>query len=150
MGQDLEPECGCGRDEFPRLNKRATFRTRDEIFPLLDGVLAELHAAGYSAREVFGVRLALEEAMVNAVHHGNRGDPAKMASLRYHVLADHVLAEVEDEGPGFDPEAVPDPRTPENLERPGGRGLLLMRSYMTWVRYNSTGNCVTLFRSRGL
>ena len=59
-----------------------------------------------------------------------------------------VWLEVEDEGPGFDPRAVPDPREPENLERPGGRGLLLMRRYLTRVAHLDRGNRVVLFRER--
>jgi serine/threonine-protein kinase RsbW len=148
MGEDLGAACTCGTDDVPGLWKRETFRTTAEVIPLLDRLVSELHAANYSAREVFGIRLALEEAMVNAVQHGNKGDPSKLASLRYHVRADHILAEVEDQGPGFDPNVVPDPRTPENRERPGGRGLLLMRYYMTWVRYNAAGNAVALFHAR--
>ncbi len=115
-----------------------------EIVPLLDTLTAELADAGFTARETFAVRLALEEAMVNAVKHGHHGDLSKVAQLRYHATPDCVLAEVEDQGAGFDPADVPDPLDPENLERSCGRGLLLMRSYMTWVRYNASGNCVSL------
>jgi serine/threonine-protein kinase RsbW len=121
-----------------------SFRSAREIVPLLDAVAADLAAADCTAREAFVVRLALEEAMVNAIKHGHRGDPSKVAHLRYRVTPACVLAEVEDEGDGFDPDDVPDPLAPENLERPCGRGLLLMRNYMTWVRYNATGTCVTL------
>jgi serine/threonine-protein kinase RsbW len=64
------------------------------------------------------------------------------------VTAERVLAEVEDEGPGVDPKSVPDPRDPENLERPGGRGLLLMRHYMSSVHYSGRGNVVTLCQYR--
>ena len=62
------------------------------------------------------------------------------------MTPDSVLAEVEDEGPGFKPEEVPDPLALENLERSSGRGLFLMRSYMTWVRHNERGNEVTMIR----
>jgi serine/threonine-protein kinase RsbW len=125
-----------------------TFRRTEEVVPLLDAVASQLRAAGFPDREVFGVRLALEEAMVNAVRHGHRDDASKTATLRYSVAPDCFLAEVEDEGKGFDPAAVPDPLAPENLERPGGRGLLLIRRYMSWVRHNAAGNCVTLCRLR--
>ena len=57
-------------------------------------------------------------------------------------------AEVEDEGPGFDPGRVPDPTLPENPDRPGGRGLPLMRHFMTWVRFSRPGNRVTLCKYR--
>jgi serine/threonine-protein kinase RsbW len=102
----------------------------------------------YSEEEVFGVRLALEEALVNAVKHGNRNDPTKWVWASWHVGTHRVLVEIEDEGGGFDPRAVPDPCAPENLERSCGRGLLLMRTYMSWVRYNSRGNRVTMLKRR--
>jgi serine/threonine-protein kinase RsbW len=120
------------------------FRSAREIVPLIEAMVMELGASGYTTREAFAVRLALEEAMVNAIKHGHRGDLSKVAQLRYRVTPECLLAEVEDQGAGFNPDDVPDPLDPDNLERPCGRGLLLMRSYMTWVRYNATGTCVHL------
>src|SRR5262249_43293465 len=96
------------------------------------------------------LRLALEEAIVNAVKHGNGYDPAKRVQVRYSVSAERVLAEVEDQGTGFDPARVPDPTAPENLERSCGRGLFLIRAYVTWVRYNERGNCITLCKQPSL
>jgi serine/threonine-protein kinase RsbW len=127
---------------------RRTFRTAAEVPALLDLVWAEMEELGYAKKDLFAVRLALEEALVNAVKHGNRGDPAKEARLRSHVGPEAVSLEVEDEGDGFDPGNVPDPLAPENLERPCGRGVYLIRRYMTWVRYNERGNCVTMCRQR--
>jgi serine/threonine-protein kinase RsbW len=103
---------------------------------------------GYPDKDSFGMRLALEEAVVNAVKHGNGGDPAKWVVVRFTVSPERVLAEVQDEGAGFDPARVPDPTAPENRQRPGGRGLLLIRTYATGVRYNAAGNCVTLCKRR--
>ena len=119
-----------------------------DALPVLDIVAEEMAAAGYKEGDRFGLRLALEEALVNAIRHGNRGDPSRRVHVRFDIGPDRVLAEVEDEGEGFDPARVPDPRAPENLEQPGGRGLLLMRHYTTWLRYNRIGNCVTLCRVR--
>jgi serine/threonine-protein kinase RsbW len=62
------------------------------------------------------------------------------------VDGERVLAEVQDQGAGFDPRQVPDPLAPENRDRPRGRGLLLMRSYLSWVRFNRRGNGVRLCR----
>lgn len=121
----------------------------DEIVPAIDGIVAEMEAAAYSRKEVFAVRLALEEAIVNAIKHGHHGDTTKRVHVRYSVTPSCLVAEVEDEGQGFRPEAVPDPLAAENLERDCGRGLLLMRNYMTWVRYNPAGTCVTLCKRRG-
>jgi serine/threonine-protein kinase RsbW len=114
------------------------------VLPLSNAMLS----AGYGAREVFGVRLALEEALVNAIRHGHGGDPSKRVRLRYQVGDEFVIAQVQDEGPGFRPENAPDPFAPENLERDGGRGLFLIRHYMTWVRHNPAGNCITMCKRR--
>jgi serine/threonine-protein kinase RsbW len=103
---------------------------------------------GYAEKDIFGMRLALEEAIGNARRHGNRYDPAKSVRVTFDVDRDGALAEVEDEGSGYDLACVPDPTAPENLERPGGRGLWLMRASMTWVRHNQRGNRVTLSKRR--
>jgi serine/threonine-protein kinase RsbW len=124
--------------------RRRTLHRPDEIHAAIDRVLDAALAAGFSAREGFGVRMALEEALVNAIKHGHHGDPTKRVRLRYCLKGDWLLVEIEDEGSGFDPHQVADPSAPENWERPSGRGLLLIRHYMTWVRYNDAGNCVTL------
>jgi serine/threonine-protein kinase RsbW len=115
-----------------------------EIGALLDTVAGAMTGLGFPDEDTFGVRLALEEALVNAVKHGHGHDPAKRVVVRYQVVQEYALLEVEDQGPGFDPLHVPDPSAPENLERPGGRGLLLMRAYASWIRHNERGNCVTL------
>jgi serine/threonine-protein kinase RsbW len=121
-----------------------------EMEPALTAVLADMAAAGYGDKDQFAVRLALDEALANGIKHGNRENPAKRVSLRYRVTPETLLAEVEDQGPGFDPERVPDPLAPENLERACGRGLFLMRIYMTCVRHSERGNCVTLCKYRTL
>ncbi|HEY7328660.1 MAG TPA: ATP-binding protein [Gemmataceae bacterium] len=123
-------------------------RYSEEIPPTIEEILEILDDAGYSSKEKFAVRLSLEEALLNAVKHGHKGDPKKEVQLRYQLTPDYLLAEIEDQGPGFNPEDVADPFTPENQERAGGRGLLLMRNYMTWVEFNDTGNCVTMCRRR--
>ncbi len=95
---------------------------------------------GWSDGDVYAVRLALEEGITNAIRHGNQLDPNKQVTANCRLAANRVLIEILDQGHGFDPERVPDPTEPENLERPGGRGLLLMRSYMTRVEYSPRGN----------
>jgi serine/threonine-protein kinase RsbW len=102
-----------------------------------------------SDRDIFCIKLALEEALVNAIKHGNQMDRAKKVRIRYHVLSDRFECSISDEGPGFDPGEVPDPTAPENLERPCGRGLMLMRHYMSAVAYNDRGNSVSMSRVFG-
>ena len=124
------------------------FTSAQEGLAVRDRVAEAMTIWDYSGTEIFGVRLALEEALVNAVKHGNRNDPTKCVWASWHVRPRRVLVEIEDEGDGFDPRAVRDPCTPENLERSCGRGLLLMRTYMSWVRYNCRGNRVTMIKRR--
>src|SRR5262249_32740796 len=138
--QEVRP--GAGRDGW----RWAAIRTHAEGVPLSAALAAGLPALGDAATDVFGVRLAVEEALANAIRHGHGGDPSRTVRVGYHADRDRVVIEVEDEGDGFDPSAVGDPLVPECLEH--GRGLYLMRSCMTWVRHNDRGNRVTLCKQR--
>ena len=113
-----------------------------------DEIIRALEARRFSDHDLFGIRLALEEAVVNAIKHGNGNDPAKSVRIAYQVDDDRVRIEIEDQGPGFNPDEIPDPTLPENLERPSGRGIMLMRSFMNVVQFNDRGNCVVLEKSR--
>ena len=117
-------------------------------FVFQDQLLARLQSLGYTHEALHGVRLALEEALVNAIKHGNQMDQAKRVHVRYRLGANSFAIEIRDEGPGFDPEDVPDPTAPENLERPCGRGLLLMRHYMTECEFLPPGNVCRMRRVR--
>jgi serine/threonine-protein kinase RsbW len=102
--------------------------------------------------DLFSIKLALEEALVNAIKHGNQYDRGKNVDIVYQLLPDRFIVHITDEGDGFDPSDVPDPTAIENLERPCGRGLMLMRHYMTEVNYNPKGNSVSMlkvFRNNG-
>lgn len=111
---------------------------------VLDELLAQLGSFGWEQSDIFGVHLAAEEAVVNAILHGNQLDPAKKVHVACEVSARHVRIRVTDEGPGFKPETVPDCTRDDRLDMPGGRGLLLMRSFMTTIEYNDRGNSVLL------
>ncbi|HBO44546.1 MAG TPA: ATP-binding protein [Planctomycetaceae bacterium] len=128
----------------------------DRIIPSKNGagrkvrreVLEELKRHDWSKHDVFSIHLALEEALVNAIEHGNDLDPGKRVQVRCQLADDLVRIEVVDEGPGFDPAQVPDPTDDEHRERPGGRGVLLMRRFMDRVEYSSKGNSVVLEKRR--
>jgi serine/threonine-protein kinase RsbW len=146
-------EAGAWQDQAEQPGRHAYWHRQriastEEVPLVVHGVAAAMVVAGYPEKDRFGMCLALTEALVNAVQHGNHSDPTKRVRVRHQVTAVRVLVEVEDDGAGFDPRKVPDPCAPENLERPGGRGLLLMRSSMTWVRFNPRGNRVTLCKRR--
>ncbi len=104
----------------------------------------------YAPRDVFGVRLAVEEALVNAIKHGNGMDPNKSVHIDCRADAAQIRIEVEDEGDGFQLCEVPDPTSDENLEKPCGRGIMLMRAFMSLVEYNNVGNRVVLVKHRKL
>jgi serine/threonine-protein kinase RsbW len=111
-------------------------------------IMAMLEESGFSGEDVFAVHLALEEAFVNAMRHGNEMDPDKVVKIDYAVDSEKFEIWIEDEGAGFDPQSVPDPRCAENLYKPHGRGLLLMRSYMDTVEHDKQGNKVHMVRHR--
>lgn len=89
-------------------------------------------------------RVSLTEALSNAMLYGNGSDPSKRVRVEVVLSETQITARVTDQGHGFDPGVVPDPTTPENLTRSGGRGIFLMRELMDEVRFNETGNAVTL------
>jgi serine/threonine-protein kinase RsbW len=112
---------------------------------LIEGAL---QASAYSEHDIFSIKLALEEALVNAIKHGNQMDPDKRVVVAYSVTPARFDIRITDEGDGFRPEDVPDPTAIENLERPCGRGLLLMRGFMTEVEYHGKGNVVSMAKVR--
>lgn len=108
----------------------------------------QLRGHDFDERDIFCIKLALEEALVNAIKHGNQMDPAKKVHIHFRVDRERFHVGIVDEGKGFDPEDVPDPMDPENLERPSGRGLLLMRHYMNEVVYHPPGNRLSMTKLR--
>jgi len=114
-----------------------------------DPLLAQLGVHGWPESDVFAIHLAVEEAITNAIVHGNKLDPGKRVHVVCEVSAARVLVSITDEGSGFDPAAIPDCTADDRLEAPGGRGVMLMRSFMTRIDYNAKGNAVELEKRRG-
>lgn len=100
------------------------------------------------SRARFRLRVALSEALANAIIYGNSEQPGLVVEIRAECLPEALHVHVTDEGPGFDPASVRDPVTPDDLEIPRGRGLFLIRNLMDDVRYQPPGNslCMTLRR----
>jgi len=95
-------------------------------------------------RATLNLRVAVGEALANAILYGNRQDPEKRVRVRAELRPGEAIVTITDEGPGFDPESVRDPTTPENCGRSHGRGLFLLRKLADEVRFNESGNSVTL------
>lgn len=115
---------------------------------LIAEVLEHLQENSWGDKDVFGVHMAMEEAVMNAIKHGNQRDEKKCVKVRVGTTTELFWARVEDEGPGFDPDDVPDPTLDENIKKACGRGVMLMRHYMDEVHYNPLGNVVELKKQR--
>ena len=98
----------------------------------------------WNAEDQFGIRMALEEAIMNAIKHGSQSDPSKLVEIAMGLSDIEFSAEITDSGYGFDPEKVPDPTTEENLEKDCGRGVMLMKTFVDVIEFNECGNRVTL------
>lgn len=92
----------------------------------------------------FNFRVSLTEALTNAMIYGNGQDPSKRVRVEIVLEGAALIAQITDEGAGFNPEGVPDPTIPRNRRKAGGRGLFIMRTLMDEVRFNDRGNSVTL------
>jgi serine/threonine-protein kinase RsbW len=128
--------------------KHLKIRSESEIRSAIKAVAEEMAALDYPYLDAFSVRFSVGEAIRNAIRHAHHGDTNKAVQVSYLVEAGYVLAEVIDEGPGFDPSSVPNPMLPENRSRPLGKGIYFMRLFMTWVRFDGRGNRVTLCKMR--
>jgi serine/threonine-protein kinase RsbW len=104
-----------------------------------DRILDDIHRCGYSSDSEFAIRIALEEAMVNAIKHGNGLDPGKKVHIESRVTPKRAEITIEDEGPGFDRSSIPDPCHDDNLHKPSGRGILLIETYMDNVEWSRGG-----------
>jgi serine/threonine-protein kinase RsbW len=131
-----------------QLEQRIPSRTQ-AAGQIIDALLGQLEAERWDSHEVFGVHLAVEEALVNAIKHGNKEDPAKSVRVKVQTSPDQLRVEIVDEGAGFDPGQVPDPTSPERLNRPHGRGLMLIHNFMTHVEYKGRGNELVMEKVRG-
>lgn len=112
------------------------------VAPFLDAIVAELEQREWNPSDVFAIRLALDEAVANAIEHGNRHDPEKKVQLTAEISGERILVSIQDEGTGFSLDSICDPTLEENLETPQGRGLFLIRNFMTRVWHNETGNVI--------
>lgn len=119
----------------------------DLIQPITNKVCEQL---GFDEDGQYWIWLATQEALNNAIEHGNKLDPSKMVEFSAKVSDGEFRLSVCDEGEGFDLSKVPDPTKPENLLKTSGRGIFYMKSFMDRVEYNTdNGTRVTLIKRRG-
>ncbi len=112
---------------------------------ILEGV--EKH--NFDTQSAFAIKLALEEALINAIKHGNKLDANKKVHVQATVSPDEAEIIIEDEGPGFERTSVPDPTADENIDKCSGRGILLMEAYMSVVEFSKQGRRIRLVKKNG-
>ncbi len=115
---------------------------------LIEKLMEQLSQHGWQGRDNFHVQMAAEEAMVNAIKHGNKEAADKVVEVEFKVAADAVYMRIKDQGKGFCPANLPDPRNDEHLECTNGRGVMLIQTMMTEVHYNDIGNEVIMVKQR--
>lgn len=120
-----------------------------ELARVQEAIIQPAQALGYGKEEIFAIRLSVDEAVTNAIHHGNGDDPSKKVTIEYSVEDQAVRITVSDEGEGFCPDGLPDPTEEANLATPHGRGVMLMSVYMTEVKYNRCGNAISMVKQKG-
>jgi len=134
---------------LPYVREHIEFELPSDI-SLMDGVLRYLvervAALGVIKPDASNLFIALDEAFVNAVKHGNKQDARKLVRITADLSPQEARFTIEDEGEGFDVAAIPDPRDPENLFKTSGRGVLLIYNIMDQVEYNERGNRLTMVK----
>ena len=134
---------------LPHLHEKIEFELPSDL-SLMNGVLEYLQERvsklGLISPERSNLFIALDEAFVNAVKHGNKSDPTKLLKITAELSPREACFTVEDEGEGFDINEIPDPCDPANLFRTSGRGVLLIYNIMDEVEYNAQGNRVKMVK----
>ena len=131
--------------EDVHFTQRIEFAAKAENIALAEKLIDEACSRYKVHESLYGnILIALTEAVNNAIHHGNALDPAKQVMLGYVAEGDKITFMVNDEGPGFDFEHLPDPTDPQNIEKPHGRGVFLMRALSDKVEFSENGAAVSL------
>ncbi|MBN1575747.1 MAG: ATP-binding protein [Chitinispirillaceae bacterium] len=110
-------------------------------------ILSAMDVAGYPDEFIRKMKIVLTELLVNAIVHGNRRDSMKKVVIGHNIDRGRAVISIVDEGEGFDPSIIPDPTLPENLDRPWGRGLFIVRHYVDSISFNTAGNRVTIVKN---
>jgi serine/threonine-protein kinase RsbW len=132
---------------YKRLKIESVMANMRVVEKAIDEVTASL---GIKADDYGKILVATLEAVNNAITHGNKTNPEKLVDVEIKYEKNKILITVTDEGPGFDPESVPDPTKPENIEELSGRGVFLMSKLADKIDFNKKGNSVTMtFREVG-
>jgi serine/threonine-protein kinase RsbW len=121
--------------------------SRIEVIPeFILSVIDKIKSPELREEEIFNIRLSLEEALVNAMKHGNKLNPDLSVAVDIEATANYLKIEIRDQGAGFDFKNLPDPTKNENLEKPGGRGAFLIKKLMDEAEYFDCGRGIRMVK----
>lgn len=125
--------------------KRIAINSKVENIAVIERAIDEICAEHGINEEHYGnILIAITEGVNNAITHGNRENPDAQVVVEFETNNGTLLCRITDEGPGFDYENVPDPTSPENIEKPNGRGVFLMRHLSDDIQFEDNGAVVEL------
>lgn len=129
-----------------RMRKELVIKSDPDNIYLVEEFIEEVRSELEFKDDVYGnVMIAITEAVNNSIVHGNDGDSTKSVTIQCEAKNPYrLIVAVEDEGKGFDPDALPDPTAPENLGNPGGRGVFLMRNLADGITFKNDGKRVEM------
>lgn len=126
-------------------NKLLTISSKTENMVAVESLINDICDTFKISEDHYGnILVALTEAVNNAIQHGNKNNPSKHINISFNIRPDHISFTIKDEGPGFDYNTLPDPTAPENIEKPNGRGVFLMKNLADNVEFENNGSTVKL------
>ncbi len=140
MSEDAEPR---------RISENHQLQGNRESMDFVQhAILGTMESFDYVEEDLFAVRIAIEEAIANAVLHGHQGDQERLIDIEWTITEKEVSMVVCDSGRGYDESAVPDPTADENLTLPSGRGLAMINAFMSDVSISDGGRRIEMARKR--
>jgi|TARA_B100000795_G_scaffold269852_1_gene260716 serine/threonine-protein kinase RsbW len=127
------------------MGQRISFPSKAENLNVVEQMINKVCEEYNVNKDYYGnVLIALTEAVNNAIHHGNKSNPNKEVSLEFQASGSVLSFIIEDEGPGFDFNNLPDPTDPKNIEKPHGRGVFLMKNLADNIEFLNDGSKVKM------
>ncbi len=148
---DCKAKCVDKKEYLQDLHEKIQFEVPSVIslmHNILNYLMKRVEKVGVVNPETSNLFVALDEAFVNAVKHGNKFDSGKLVRITADVSPEEARFTIEDEGDGFDVAEIPDPLDPQNLFKTSGRGVLFIYNIMDEVKYNKRGNRLTMVKKR--
>ncbi|MBL7892020.1 MAG: ATP-binding protein [Bacteroidia bacterium] len=126
-------------------SKSLTISSKTENIVVVETLINEICDKFKISEDHYGnILVALTEAVNNAIQHGNKNNPSKHINISFNIRPDHISFTIKDEGLGFDFSHIPDPTAPENIEKPNGRGVFLMKNLADNIEFEDNGSTVKL------